>query len=386
MPSPLDRVKVNLFRGSVNTRPVKVLSVAQVLDAIQDGTYQRPVRRLRDLLQTGDKAGYDMAKRRLDALTFAGTFAPTRAKANLTLHTGIIHGDLDHLTDLQAAKHTLTADPHVVYCFVSPSGAGLKVGVASDPVADDGGYKAAWQTIADAHQRDYGLMWDRSGKDVSRLCYVSFDPKIYVNATALLFPVPVRVDPPPRPPTPPCRPWPISADRRARYAEQAIQTAVAIIDASIPGSRHHHRLRASTLIGGYVGGGVLSYDEAYAALEAAVARNTDDLGRSLKTIADGLRHGQARPISLEELEAERRDWIERHRPSRTGYRPFDILTRLKYDGDYAAAAKALAAQGYGDQHAADSPASDPWDGTSTLPLRPYRGRYYPRTGREVSHG
>jgi hypothetical protein len=172
MPSPLDGMAVNLFRGSTNPEPVQVLSLAEALDCIQDGTYQRPVQRLRALLQAGRKADYDRAKRRLDAVTLGGTFGPRRSKAGLTLHSGIVHGDLDHLGDLEAAKYTLTADPCVVYCFVSPSGGGLKVGVRIEPVGDDSAYKHAWQAVADAHQRDYALTWDPSGKDICRLCYI----------------------------------------------------------------------------------------------------------------------------------------------------------------------------------------------------------------------
>jgi hypothetical protein len=118
-------VDVIRFEGSANPTSAKVLSLAEGLNAIQAG-------------RTTD---YDRTKRRLDAVTFGGTFSPNRAKVNLKLHTGIVHGDLDHLTDLDAAKHALTTDPHVLYCFISPSGMGLKVGVA--PVGEDDAYKHA---------------------------------------------------------------------------------------------------------------------------------------------------------------------------------------------------------------------------------------------------
>lgn len=70
----------------------------------------------------------------------------------------------------------------------------------------------------------------------------------------------------------------------------------------------------------------------------------------------------------------------------TAYDPFGVYARLEHGGDFKATAKALAAHGYGDDRVSAPPVSDPWDGTSTLPVRPYRGRYYPRPGREVSHG
>lgn len=155
--SLLDRATVNLFRGSTDTRPVKVLSLAQVLDAIQDGRYQRPIQWLRDLLQAGDKAGYDQGKRRLDAVTFGGTFDPTRAKAHLIRHSGIVLGDCDHLKDLRAAKTQLRVDRYVVFLFESPSAEGLKLGVHIDPVADDTAYKRAWQAAADYYAQHYSL-------------------------------------------------------------------------------------------------------------------------------------------------------------------------------------------------------------------------------------
>jgi hypothetical protein len=153
--------------------------------------------------------------------------------------------------------------------------------------------------------------------------------------------VPLYAPPAPKPQPPPLAPFEVLRDRRDRYAQQAITTAVAIIDASTRGHRHLHRRKASELLGGYIAGGILSYDEAYTALEHAVERNTDDLGRSLKTIADGLRHGQTRPITLDELEAERQAWITAHRsPTRPRHAP---------------------------------PVSDPWEGMQTLPVRPYTG-------------
>jgi hypothetical protein len=84
-------------------------------------------------------------KARLDAATFAGVFAPKRAKSTLVTHTGLVHGDIDHIADVPVTKHRLCGDVHVAYCFTSPSNAGVKLGVSCPPVADDAAYKAAWQ-------------------------------------------------------------------------------------------------------------------------------------------------------------------------------------------------------------------------------------------------
>jgi hypothetical protein len=312
MTASLTALQVNVFRGSHRPTPVKTLSLAQALDAIRTGIYQRQVAHLRHLLASQGEKVYKRLKEQLDAVTFCGTFSPSRAKANLTHHNGIVHGDLDHLPDLHAVKLALCADPYTVYCFVSPRGEGLKLGVRIEPVPDDAAYKPAWQAVADYYRQHYGVTWDPSGKDVSRLCYVSWDAECYINPEAPLFPVPLMVAPPPRPQMLP-RPRDIPSDRRERYAQQAIDTAVKIIDASIPGTRHHARTKAAYLLGGYVAGGLLDYHEAYPALEAAVSRNTDTLTASLKTITDCLQAGMDAAISLEDLEAERERWLEAHR-------------------------------------------------------------------------
>ena len=63
--------------------------------------------------------------------------------------------------------------------------------------------------------------------------------------------------------------------------------------------------------------------------------------------------------------------------SEHGYSKFTAFTLLNYGGDFQAAARALAAQGYGTPRIASPPsappASNPWAGLNTLPWRPYTG-------------
>jgi hypothetical protein len=299
---------------------------------IKDGTYRPFVEQLRQLLSNNGKACYDKAKKRSVAFTPGGVFT-RRANAKLLTPSGLLNFDFDHPPNLADAKALLMQDPWIVYVFLSPSGDGLKVAVWADGIVDDATYKHAWRTVLDYFQRTYpdlAVANDKACKDISRLCYMSWDPDLYVNPTALLYAVPRYQPPQPKPkPTPQPTSAPVAtappspsaslpADRRQRYAQQAIDTAVKMIDASVPltptsaGTRHATRLKAARLLGGYVAGGILSYAEAYAALEAAVTRNTDDMARSMKTIVDGLAHGQQAAITLEQLEQERLDWIKAH--------------------------------------------------------------------------
>ena len=126
--------------------------------------------------------------------TPAGTFAQ-RANAKLTTPSGLLNFDFDHLANLAAAKARLQQDPWVVYAFTSPGGDGLKVAVRASGIIDDATYKHAWKTVADYIERTYpdlALANDRKCKDISRLCYVSWDPDLYGNPDALLYEVPTR--------------------------------------------------------------------------------------------------------------------------------------------------------------------------------------------------
>jgi VirE N-terminal domain len=321
---------LSTFRGSTNSHPVSRQTLAHALDTIQHGAYARHVWQVQHILKTHGEEAYRVAKRDLPAITFGGTFAPTRTKPHLQQHSGLVHGDLDHLAKPEATKRRLAEDPYIAYAFISPSLTGVKFGVPVAPVADDTGYKHAWLAVRDYCFASYGVSLDESGKEINRLCYVSYDPSLYRNPDARLFEVPPPAQTAPKPITAQT-PYDLPRDQRERYAQWGIERATRIIEDSVPGNRHFARCRASYLLGGYVAGGWLSESEAYDALAAVVARHTEHLQQSLKTIADGLVAGQSEPITLEEL-------APRH-PATSSY------------------------------HAADE---DPWAGPHTLPLRPFR--------------
>src|SRR4029434_9864116 len=94
---------------------------------------------------------------------------------------------------------------------------------------------------------------DTSCKDVSRLCFMSWDPDLYRNPAAVPFPVPAM-----QVPTTQTNDYPrmciLPGDTCQRYADQAIATAIKILDASIVrsptsnGPRARQRLKASRLL------------------------------------------------------------------------------------------------------------------------------------------
>jgi hypothetical protein len=142
-----DQRRISLFANARNPKPVGELSLEEALARIREDTYQRAIISARQILRTQGRKAYTKAKNALPGLTFAGTFSH-RNNTSLIAHSGIVHGDLDHLTDVDATRQQLIANPHVLYCFTSPSGDGLKIGISVPTVHDDASYKALYQQLS----------------------------------------------------------------------------------------------------------------------------------------------------------------------------------------------------------------------------------------------
>ena len=137
-------------------------------------------------------------KKRLPAVTFsAGGFADNhRMKEKATHHTGLFQVDFDHVEthglDPAELRETMRDYPHAVFCFVSPSGDGLKVIVAAEISQDKresladahaAHYHAVAQNVADYVHAQTGVIvtYDGDCQDVSRLCFLSYDPGAWMR-------------------------------------------------------------------------------------------------------------------------------------------------------------------------------------------------------------
>jgi hypothetical protein len=330
----LAQARLSFFGGSYNPSPVGEVTLSEALESIRTGTYRPQIERLRLLLHHHGKPAYDQAKKHLPAVTFCGTFSPRRARDALTQHSGLVILDFDGVADVAQAKAVLCAGRCLAYVFISPSGMGLKAGLHIAPVADDAQYKHAWAFAASYVQHHTGLQADPSGTDVSRLCYLSVDPDAYVNFAADLLSIPPVVTahptqesrhsvpgmvvPPAHRPIPGMLGPRPAVEQRQQYLQQAIDRATKLITSShpptttTPGNRHHSRLRAGRLLGGYVAGGFLPYEQAYQLLGQVVAQHTAHYERSMRTIASALTYGMRTPVTFEDLEQERLAWCANH--------------------------------------------------------------------------
>ena len=178
-------MNVNVFSSVRDTTSTRTSNVLTELNAIKDGIYKEQVVAYRNAKASLSKEEADQIKRELPAFTPSGTFKPTRKAENLYTYSGVVHADLDKLSSdkLEEVKVILGGDPFTLGYFISPSENGLKVFSKVDCTPDMhkqaiSQYRlhiAELTGIYDERQNDSSI------SDVSRLCFVSYDPDAYIN-------------------------------------------------------------------------------------------------------------------------------------------------------------------------------------------------------------
>jgi len=196
-------MKITVFKNIFDTTDPLYKDVLEILKRIKDGNSKDIVEKIRG---EGDKDAKAEIKKRLPSICFSGRFSKRKAEYLLE-HSGLICLDIDDLNkkDLQKIKDKVCEDEHVFACFVSPSGVGLKIILQIHPdkaehksqflalehhfnqvLNDYVSTKPNWDKIKNRKIKEKEGEWllvhvDKSGKDVGRVCYESYDPEIYFN-------------------------------------------------------------------------------------------------------------------------------------------------------------------------------------------------------------
>lgn len=163
--------------------------IIEVLEDIKTGKYKNVITYLRKSLAESKMEAYERAKKSLPAFTPSASFKGGRKLEYLTAYTQIVVLDIDKLTteQLNIAKQ-LAKETHYTYsAFISPSGNGLKIFVRVNSSQEN--HKEAFLTLQKFYEEFLSLPIDKSGKDVTRLCFVSYDTDLYLNENATVYPV-----------------------------------------------------------------------------------------------------------------------------------------------------------------------------------------------------
>ena len=155
--------------------------VSVALDRIKSGANKDTIKMIRSCKDKGERNEY---KKLLPAICFSGQFNK-RSDSSLILHSGIICLDFDDYEkkkDMLQDKETLSKDKYVYSVFISPSGNGLKVLVKIPQDPDN--HVNYFNSLQKHFDSDH---FDKTCKNVSRVCYESYDPLIYINENSSVW-------------------------------------------------------------------------------------------------------------------------------------------------------------------------------------------------------
>lgn len=164
-------------------------TLEQLIQAIQGNHFKDQVARIR-LMAAKDKGQQaSNLKKQLPGFTVSGHFDGGRTLEHLVEYTHFIVLDFDKLepAQLEKLKTESRQDRFSVAGFTSPSGNGYKIIVQVD--SEVGNHTEAFQQVCSWFCDNHGLEIDRSGKDVTRLCFLSHDPEAWFDPNKEIFPV-----------------------------------------------------------------------------------------------------------------------------------------------------------------------------------------------------
>jgi hypothetical protein len=172
---------VTIFKNIKDTDAPFYRDVRVILERIREGATKELVKKIRIEKDKGER---NELKKQLPAICFSGVFNK-RNDNSLTQHSGLICLDFDNypnIKEMRQDKEKLSRSKYVYSVFISPSGNGLKVLVKIPPDADN--HVNYFNSLAKHFDSQY---FDKTSKNLSRVCYESHDPVIHINENSSIW-------------------------------------------------------------------------------------------------------------------------------------------------------------------------------------------------------
>lgn len=170
---------------------VRYLTLEEVYESIKLGEYRESIEQIRKQKSMGNLNLSNQIKNDLPAITISGNFNPTknRKKENLVSYYGLAVFDIDKLYNEEMVKEVfakIISFEETLMAFVSPSGLGIKFIIATNNKQPKE-HSRFYQKLAFYYQDILEVPLDITTCDVSRLCFLSYDPNIYYNPNSIIF-------------------------------------------------------------------------------------------------------------------------------------------------------------------------------------------------------
>jgi hypothetical protein len=176
---------ISIFKNLYGSKETPYnLKLLEVYNRIKNG-YPDLISKINIIRQSQDKNQIKKTKESLLGIMFNGTFQE-RNDNGLIEHSGLCILDFDKYPSIEIMnqeRSKLISDKYTLMVFTSPSGEGLKA-LIKIPKSDKLEHKRRFNAFKNYIQSDY---FDDKNINISRVCFESYDPSIYINLEADLF-------------------------------------------------------------------------------------------------------------------------------------------------------------------------------------------------------
>lgn len=172
---------ITVYSNLTDVKTPKYYEIDKVFDSIKLGGEAGTLKNRVEMIRLApDKDARNKLKKDLPVISFSGKFRK-RGDAYCLEHSGFVCLDFDHLPDLELYRKRLRNDKYTYALFTSPSGDGLKCIVKIPPSIDEHRYycKSLFNYYNSPHLDKLF--------DISRLCFASYDPDIYINPDSEVY-------------------------------------------------------------------------------------------------------------------------------------------------------------------------------------------------------
>lgn len=288
-------MKVSYFSKQTDTKNPIFIEIDKIFSWIREGKYREDIEEIREIQKQLEKDPdnkplkhqKDSLKRNLLSVVFQGLFK-SRSNKGLLIGSELATLDFDHTRDVEFVRDHYFYNFKFVYAtFISPSGDGVKVIARIPRVNDDNEYKSYYLALLKYFNNAKS---DQATKDISRICYISYDPKIRVrdwNDTSV-FTETIADD--------------VTLETEVynqEFTGDVIEKVKDMICQAPDGNKHYTLLKASRLMGGYVASGGCTENQAEDILFTEISkRSISDSEGAKRTIQDGIRFGKITPLTI----------------------------------------------------------------------------------------
>ena len=273
---------ITVYKNIKDIKSPHYITVETALDRIKNGDSKTKIEKIR---KETDSAKKSKLKQSLPSVCFSGKFTE-RKDSEIQEHSGFVILDFDHEEDVESKKSALENDEYTYAVWISPSGDGLKALIQVPKDIEN--HKFHYLALVEKYPE-----LDTTSQNLSRVCYESFDPEIYINKDSTLWTGKVlekKVEP---------REKPIEINQS--FCNTQIDRVLNVLRESGGVEKHKHLLKASRLAGGFIATGEVDESEIRSLLLSEVAYlGADDLTHAEKTITDGFGYGMQQPLSDED--------------------------------------------------------------------------------------